>query len=91
MVHSINLVDPQTTIKAVWGGFDVVTTCTAIITTKENTQYHEEKYVVEFSRNQITCEFSGVKCYEREDTTEHTLTREAVQDLVSDKLYDYLG
>lgn len=72
-------------IKSSWGQQRVITKATVII---QHTDSHKESYTINFSRDQITARITEIECEQREETTttEHTLSREAVEDLCTDYL-----
>lgn len=79
----IQLNNSKSKIKAVWGGHSVVTTCQAIIIDDND---NVEAYDITFQRNQLTGEVYSITCGERMDTTEHTIPKQGVEDLVLSKL-----
>jgi len=94
MAYIVNIEQDGVKIRPVYGGQKVVVSarvkiehCSATRTDSQQDS-HIEFYEIEFSRDQIKGWVNYIEVSKREETTttEHTLTCEAVQDLVNEYL-----
>ena len=84
MNYHTELKDFDTKVKRSLGATSIEVDCTAVI--KDNINKATETYQITFERNPITGVVRSVYVEDRVDTTEHTLTREKVEELVEEEL-----